>query len=141
MPSSSEYRARPCVCHLWVAVRHGRCCGVNPGADDAAACSRKHDGLMSHVKRPRCRIGRLVEAYPISPARSCATHDSVRSDALRRTAVDVLAALQSDEARVELRNARDAIAAAADGPLPDTDRPLTTDLLSRIHAALDPHFP
>jgi len=66
--------------------------------------------------------------------------DGVRSYAVRRTAADALAALQSDEALVELRNSRDAIAAASDGPLSDTDRPLTADLLARIDAALDPYF-
>jgi hypothetical protein len=64
--------------------------------------------------------------------------DGVRSYALRRTATDVLGALQSDEALVELRNARDAI--ASDTPRSDTERQLTADLLSRIHAALDPYF-
>lgn len=66
--------------------------------------------------------------------------DGVRSFAVRRTAVDVLAALQSDAALVELRSSNEAIAAAADAPLSDTDRQLTVDLIARIGAALDPYF-
>jgi len=66
--------------------------------------------------------------------------DGVRTYAVRRTAADVLAALQSDEALVELCGAREAIAAATDTPPSETDRQLMADLLSRIDSALDPYF-
>jgi uncharacterized protein DUF4953 len=66
--------------------------------------------------------------------------DGVRGYAVRRTAADTLAALQSDAALVELRNSRDQIAAASNAALSDIDRQLTADLLARVDTALDPYF-
>jgi hypothetical protein len=66
--------------------------------------------------------------------------DGVRSYAVRRTAADTLAGLQSEEAVVELRDARDAVAANFATGLPNPERQLTADLLSHIDAALDPYF-
>ncbi|HKE18237.1 MAG TPA: hypothetical protein VKB80_25340, partial [Kofleriaceae bacterium] len=67
--------------------------------------------------------------------------DGARSFQLRRTGVDVLKRLQDDAAFLELRTARDTVAAAlADGTVAEADVPLTEDLLARIDAALSPYF-
>lgn len=73
--------------------------------------------------------------------RMIVNEDGVRSFELRRTAVDVLKRLQDNGAFLELRTARDTVAAAlADGTVPEADIPLTEDLLARIEAALSPYF-
>jgi hypothetical protein len=65
--------------------------------------------------------------------------DGVRSYALRRTAVDVLVRLQAEDALVQLSLARDELSAAS-SRAGATERPLATDLLARIEAALSPYF-
>jgi hypothetical protein len=67
--------------------------------------------------------------------------DGVRSFALRRTAVDVLHALQDDVALVALVEALDALQSerASEG-VPNADRPLLDDLIARASAALTPYF-
>jgi hypothetical protein len=73
--------------------------------------------------------------------RMVVNEDGVRGFELRRTGVDVLKRLQDDAAFLELRTARDTIAAAlADGTVAEADVPLTEDLLARIDAALSPYF-
>ena len=55
--------------------------------------------------------------------------------------MDVLKRLQTDGAFLDLRAAREEVAALlAGGTLPDADVPLTEDLLARIEAALSPYF-
>jgi hypothetical protein len=55
--------------------------------------------------------------------------------------VDVLVKLQTEGAFLELRAARDGVAAAlAGGSVPPDEVPLTEDLLARIEAALSPYF-
>jgi hypothetical protein len=67
--------------------------------------------------------------------------DQQRTYTLRRTAVDVLAALQSDAALVRLTRARPSIASAgAAAPAGSDDATLTADLLARVDAALNPYF-
>ena len=65
--------------------------------------------------------------------------DGVRSYALRRTAVDVLARLQSDDALVQLSQAQDELSASV-GSDSATEGPLAADLLARVEAALSPYF-
>jgi hypothetical protein len=67
--------------------------------------------------------------------------DGVRSFPLRRTAVDVLHALQTDAALVELRGAQGALQAQRrDGVVPAAQVPLVDDLLERLEAALSPYY-
>lgn len=73
--------------------------------------------------------------------RMIVNEDAARSFELRRTGVDVLKRLQNDAAFLELRTARDTVAAAlADATVPEADIPLTEDLLARMEAALSPYF-
>jgi hypothetical protein len=73
--------------------------------------------------------------------RLLANEDGVRSFALRRTAVDVLHALQDDVALVALVEARGALERerASEG-VPSADLPLLDDLIVRASAALTPYF-
>jgi len=67
--------------------------------------------------------------------------DGVRTFELRRTAVDTLERLQAGSALLELRAARDAIAAELEGgDVPTDEAPYVEDLLARIDKALEPYF-
>jgi hypothetical protein len=67
--------------------------------------------------------------------------DGIRSPELRRASVDVLKALQTEDALLELRAVRDRFAAERDGASAAAEQdPLADDLLARIEAALAPYF-
>jgi hypothetical protein len=67
--------------------------------------------------------------------------DGVRSFQLRRSAVDVLRALQTDAALVELRDAQGELRDARhNGQVPADQVPLVDDLLERMDAALSPYY-
>ncbi len=67
--------------------------------------------------------------------------DGVRTLQLRRTTVDVLKALQSDGAFLELRASRTALQAAlAAGTIPPAQVPFIEDLVTRIQVALTPYY-
>jgi hypothetical protein len=82
-------------------------------------------------------IALLVE----QASRMLANQDGVRSFALRRSAVDVLHALQTDVALVALSTALDELGRQrASGDVPDLEVPLLDDLIARAEAALTPYF-
>jgi hypothetical protein len=67
--------------------------------------------------------------------------DGIRSFELRRTAVDVLEALQADAALIELKNAKDVLTTAlGDGSVTADEAPLVEDLVFRVRAALEPYY-
>jgi hypothetical protein len=67
--------------------------------------------------------------------------DGIRTLQLRRTTVDVLKAMQTDAAFLELRTSRAAIQAALDaGTVAGPDVPFVQDLVTRIQVALDPYY-
>jgi hypothetical protein len=67
--------------------------------------------------------------------------DGVRGYPLRRTAIDVLKALQADSALVELRACRDVLQSAlTTHSVPDAEIALVEDLVARVVAAMSPYF-
>ena len=83
----------------------------------------------------------VVALVAAQAGRMLRNEDGVRPPPLRRTAVDVLAKLQSDSALLELAASRDAIQAAlAGGQIPTAERPFIEDILARAERALTPYF-
>lgn len=83
----------------------------------------------------------VIAALADQAARMVVNEDRIRTYELRRTAVDVLKALQAEPALIALRTARTVLRAQlGDAELPTPDVPLAEDLLARIEAALAPYF-
>lgn len=83
----------------------------------------------------------VVAAFSDQVGRMLVNEDQIRSFALRRTAVDVLKALQAEPALIALRTSRGVLQAQLAGAaLPTPEVALAEDLLARIDAALAPYF-
>jgi len=83
----------------------------------------------------------VIALVAAQAGRMLRNEDGVRTPSLRRTAVDVLARLQTDSAFLELVASRDAIQAAlAAGEIPANEAAFVEDILARVQRELTPYF-
>lgn len=122
---------------------------ANPGAVEAsnAVAERVLRRVVLDPSESRGRIWADVTDPTVSRFLSdelgkvVRNEDGVRSPELRRVGVDVLKALQSQSALLELRAAREWLAAeVSSGSTAAEQLPLLEDLSARIDAALTPYF-
>jgi hypothetical protein len=83
----------------------------------------------------------VVALVASQAGRMLRNEDAIRTPQLRRTTVDVLKALQTDAAFLELRTSRAAIQAALDaGAVAGPEVPFVQDVLARVQVALDSYY-